>query len=85
MQTLRHMRGITGLAAAAQIAGVQVLHAGTRSEGNGVVTSGGRVLCVTASGSDIDEVATRAYQAVDRLHFEGMQLRRDIGHHARKS
>ncbi len=76
---------IAGLAAASQIAGVQVLHAGTVADADRVLTSGGRVLCITASGSDIDAVAVQAYAAVDRIHFDGMQFRRDIGHHARKS
>ncbi|HEX7480749.1 MAG TPA: phosphoribosylamine--glycine ligase [Polyangiales bacterium] len=75
---------ITGLAEAAKCEGVQVLHAGTTRDGERVLTSGGRVLCVTASGQDIDAVAARAYQAVDSIHFDGMQCRRDIGHHARK-
>jgi phosphoribosylamine---glycine ligase len=76
---------IDGLDSAAQVPGVQVLHAGTRRDGARVLTSGGRVLCVTASGADIDSVAAAAYHAVDRIHFEGAQFRRDIGHHARKS
>jgi phosphoribosylamine--glycine ligase len=75
---------ITGLDAAEQVPGVQVLHAGTSLAGDRLVSSGGRVLCVTATGTDIDEVAERAYRAVDSLHFEGMQFRRDIGHHARR-
>jgi phosphoribosylamine--glycine ligase len=48
------------------------------------VTSGGRVLAVTAQGTDIDSTAARAYEAVAKISFEGMQYRRDIGHHARK-
>ena len=75
---------ITGVDAAEQVPGVQVLHAGTSLVGDRLVSSGGRVLCVTATGTDIDEVALRAYQAVDALHFDGMQFRRDIGHHARR-
>jgi phosphoribosylamine--glycine ligase len=74
---------ITGLAEAARVAGVNVLHAGTRREGEVVTTSGGRVLCVTASGKDIDSVAAAAYAAVGCIHFDGMLYRRDIGHHAR--
>ncbi len=74
---------IHGLDAAARVPGVQVLHAGTRRDGEHVTTSGGRVLCVTASGASIDAVAASAYEAVDQIQFEGMQLRRDIGHHAR--
>jgi phosphoribosylamine--glycine ligase len=75
---------ISGLEAAEQIPGVKVAHAGTTVQDGRVVTSGGRVLCVTATGEDIDEVAERAYRGVAALHFEGMQFRRDIGHHARR-
>ncbi len=75
---------ITGLAEAERVAGVQVLHAGTKRDGEVVVTSGGRVLCVTASGDDLDAVAAAAYAAVGCIRFEGMLFRRDIGHHARK-
>jgi phosphoribosylamine--glycine ligase len=50
---------------------------------DGILTNGGRVLCVTAAGPDIDSVAASAYEAVDKIRFEGMQYRTDIGHHAR--
>ncbi|MBU4610965.1 phosphoribosylamine--glycine ligase [Achromobacter sp. GG226] len=56
-----------------------VFHAGTRMDGDKVVTSGGRVLCVTALGDSVKLAQQRAYQAVDRIHFDGMQVRRDIG------
>lgn len=75
---------IEGLDAAARVPSVQVLHAGTVRAGQAVLTSGGRVLAVTASGADIDAVAARAYEAVGQIYFEGMQYRRDIGHHARR-
>jgi len=74
---------IEGLAAAAKVPGVQVLHAGTRADVDGILTNGGRVLCVTAAGPDIDSVAARAYEAVDKIRFDGMQYRTDIGHNAR--
>lgn len=77
-------RVISGLAAAAQVEDVQVLHAGTKRDGDTVTTAGGRVLAVTAQGTDIDSTAARAYEAVSRIAFDGMQYRRDIGHHARK-
>lgn len=77
-------RVISGLAAAAQVENVQVLHAGTKRDGDTVTTAGGRVLAVTAQGTDIDSTAARAYEAVSRIAFDGMQYRRDIGHHARK-
>jgi phosphoribosylamine--glycine ligase len=47
-----------------------------------VVTSGGRVLCVTALGDKVKMAAERAYEAAEKIHFEGMQYRRDIGHRA---
>jgi phosphoribosylamine--glycine ligase len=81
---IRQGAPISGLEAAERIAGVHVAHAATRMEGRQLVTSGGRVLCVTATGQDLDSVAAAAYRAVDSIHFEGMQYRRDIGHHARK-
>jgi phosphoribosylamine--glycine ligase len=62
----------------------RVFHAGTRLDGKSVVTSGGRVLCVTALGDSVRMARTRAYEAVDRIRFEGMQYRRDIGHRALK-
>ena len=55
-----------------------VFHAGTRLEGGKVVTSGGRVLGVTALGRDLAEARSRAYEAADRIAFEGRYLRRDI-------
>ena len=74
---------ITGLEAAAALPHVTVFHGGTRLEGDSVVTSGGRVLSVTAVGADIDEAAARAYEAAAKIDFEGKQLRQDIGWRAR--
>lgn len=74
---------IRGLEAASQIDQVTVFHAGTEMRGDDVVTSGGRVLSVTAIGETIDQAAERAYAAVDCIEFEGKQLRRDIGWRAR--
>jgi phosphoribosylamine--glycine ligase len=59
-------------------------HSGTRLEGKTPVTSGGRVLCVTALGDSVKMARARAYEAVDRIRFEGMQFRKDIGHRALK-
>jgi phosphoribosylamine--glycine ligase len=61
-----------------------VFHAGTRAEGKDVLTSGGRVLCVTALGDNLRAARSRAYEAVERIRFEGMQYRKDIGHRALK-
>ena len=60
----------------------RVFHAGTKLEGGRIVTNGGRVLCVTALGDSIRMARTRAYEAVERIRFAGMQYRRDIGHRA---
>ncbi len=70
---------ITGIEDAETIEGVSVFHAGTKldEEGN-VVTNGGRVLAVTALGDSMEQARDRAYAAIDKIHFEGMQLRRDI-------
>jgi phosphoribosylamine---glycine ligase len=62
----------------------RVFHAGTRADGKALVTSGGRVLCVTALGDSVKMARTRAYEAVERIRFEGMQYRKDIGHRAIK-
>ncbi|MFT7623986.1 MAG: phosphoribosylamine--glycine ligase [Myxococcota bacterium] len=77
----RYPKGIaiTGLKAAEEVEGVTVYHAGTRQAGEAVVTSGGRVLGVTAQGTTFQEAISRAYQAADHIQFEGKQLRRDIG------
>jgi phosphoribosylamine--glycine ligase len=62
----------------------RVFHAGTRAEGANLVTSGGRVLCVTALGDNLRAARSRAYTAVERIRFDGMQYRKDIGHRALK-
>ena len=74
---------IEGLSDAAEVPGVEVLHAGTRLDAGRVLTAGGRVLGVTARGASIDEARERAYAAAARVRFEGVHYRRDIGHHAR--
>jgi len=61
---------------------VHVFHAGTTQRDGKVVTSGGRVLCVTALGDKVKIAAERAYEVVDKIRFEGMQFRRDIGYRA---
>jgi phosphoribosylamine--glycine ligase len=75
---------ITGLKEAAAVPGVEIFHAGTALSNGEIVTSGGRVLGVTAIGSDLSEALRQAYEALDRIHFEGMYFRRDIGHRALK-
>jgi phosphoribosylamine--glycine ligase len=59
-----------------------VFHAGTKLEGRNALTNGGRVLCVTALGHSVRSAATRAYEALEGIRFDGMQYRRDIGHRA---
>jgi phosphoribosylamine--glycine ligase len=75
---------ITGLDRidAARHPGVAVFHAGTALEDGQVVTSGGRVLCVTALGDSVKLAQRAAYAAIAELRFEGMQFRTDIGHRA---
>jgi phosphoribosylamine--glycine ligase len=72
---------ITGLEQAGQLPG-KVFHAGTRLEGDTVVTSGGRVLCAVGLGVGVAEAQRAAYALVDRVHFPGMQYRHDIGYRA---
>ncbi|MBP6723279.1 MAG: phosphoribosylamine--glycine ligase [Halioglobus sp.] len=64
---------------AAQADNIKVFHAGTANAGGAIVTSGGRVLCVTALGDTIAAAKDDCYRAVDKIHWEGMTLRRDIG------
>ena len=59
-----------------------VFHAGTALQGKDVVTSGGRVLCVTALGDNVRAAQKRAYEVAESIYFEGMQMRRDIGYRA---
>jgi phosphoribosylamine---glycine ligase len=61
-----------------------VFHAGTSAQGGGVVTAGGRVLCVTALGDSVKIAQQRAYETLAGVRFEGAQYRRDIGHRAIK-
>ena len=70
---------ITGLEEAESVPGVVVFHAGTKQEGGHVVTNGGRVFGVSAVGADLREALARAYEAADKIQFEGKYCRRDIG------
>ena len=72
---------ISGLGAV-QGEGVKVFHAGTRLQGDAVLTSGGRVLCVCALGEDVATAQQRAYAAVEKISWNGAYCRRDIGHRA---
>ena len=75
-------RPITGLAEAAKVPNAMVFHAGTRREGDDIVTAGGRVLTVVGRGATYSDAITVAYEAASRIAFEGMQFRRDIGQKA---
>jgi phosphoribosylamine--glycine ligase len=73
---------IAGIAAAEAVPGVRVFHAGTELRAGSLVTAGGRVLGVSASGDDLRQAVEAAYQAIGRISFAGMHFRRDIGHRA---
>src|SRR6266478_3804168 len=70
---------IEGLTDVEKVAGVKVLHAGTKRDGDSYVTNGGRVLGVTATGASLDAALAAAYQAIGKIHFDGMHYRKDIG------
>lgn len=70
---------INGLAEAALLPDTVVFHAGTRASDGRIVTSGGRVLGVTALGADIKGAIENAYRAVGKISWEGAQYRKDIG------
>jgi phosphoribosylamine--glycine ligase len=62
---------------------LMVFHAGTALGDDGrLLSTGGRVLCVTALGESVKLAQQRAYEAVQAIHFDGAQWRRDIGHRA---
>jgi len=70
---------ISGLKMAEEDPGVVVFHSGTRRQGDGLVTDGGRVLGVTARANDLSSAVMSAYEAVNKIYFDGMHYRRDIG------
>ena len=80
--TLRAGLPIEGVEAAAALPGVNVFHAGTALRDGALLTAGGRVLGVQTLGGDIRAAMERAYDAVGRIRFEGMQFRHDIGRRA---
>jgi phosphoribosylamine---glycine ligase len=75
---------ITGLEDASTLEGVKVFHAGTTKRDGDFYTSGGRVLGVTARASDLQTAVRRAYEACDKIHFEGAHYRKDIAGRALK-
>jgi phosphoribosylamine--glycine ligase len=69
---------IFGIEEADRIYGVKVFHAGTNRRDSTYYTSGGRVLGVSARGSDLPDAVERAYDAVMKIRFDGMHYRKDI-------
>jgi len=82
--TIRKGDAISGLEAANALSNVVAFHAGTRGDGRRVNTAGGRVLGVTAWGTNLPQTIQRVYEAVGLIKFEGMQYRRDIAARALK-
>jgi phosphoribosylamine--glycine ligase len=72
-------KAISGLTDAATLDSVEVFHAGTKAAGEAILTNGGRVLGVTAKADTLEAARSLAYQAADRISFEGVQRRNDIG------
>jgi phosphoribosylamine--glycine ligase len=70
---------ITGLAKAARMPDVKVFHAGTKIEGDHVVTDGGRVLGVTALGDTLEDARRKAYEACAAINWRDAFYRKDIG------
>lgn len=70
---------ISGVKSAEQMEDIVIFHAGTKIINDKLVTSGGRVLNITAYGESLDEAINKAYEAVQKINFEGMQYRTDIG------
>ena len=73
---------ITGLEDADAIEGVTVFHAGTKQDGQNVVTAGGRVLGITAVADGLHEAIQQAYRGVSAIHFDKVHTRSDIGYRA---
>jgi phosphoribosylamine--glycine ligase len=73
---------ISGIDDATRVPGVEVFHAGTAVNDGRLVTSGGRVLAVSGLGADYQEARRRAYDAADKIEFDGAYLRRDIAERA---
>lgn len=73
---------ITGISDADAMRDVKVFQGGTRAQGKSILTDGGRVLSVTALGNSLADAKQRAYDAMSKIHFEGMHYRKDIGRHA---
>lgn len=79
-ETAEKGKVIQGLEIAAQNA--LVFHAGTKMDKGNILTDGGRVVGISALGNDIKSAIDKAYQAVDKVYFENMHFRKDIGQKA---
>ncbi|RTZ58418.1 MAG: phosphoribosylamine--glycine ligase [Gammaproteobacteria bacterium] len=75
---------IEGLEEVEKLDNVVVFHAGTKKEGDKIFTASGRVLTIVGLGDNLAQAKERAYKAVEKINFEGMQYRRDIGDKAFK-
>ncbi|MFA6257451.1 MAG: phosphoribosylamine--glycine ligase [Candidatus Paceibacterota bacterium] len=75
---------ISGISEAEMQPDIVVFHAGTKIKNDELVTSGGRVLGITATGDTLEEALAKAYKAIEKISFEGMQYRKDIGQGALK-
>lgn len=73
---------ISGLKAVEMLEDVKVFHAGTEYRNGKLVTAGGRVFGLTTLGGSVRQAREVAYETIEKIHFEGMQYRRDIGHRA---
>ncbi|PYK73178.1 MAG: phosphoribosylamine--glycine ligase [Verrucomicrobia bacterium] len=71
-------KSIEGLKNTARLSEVQIFHAGTKRQEGKTVTSGGRVLAITALGGSVTQARERAYAAIDQIRFDGCRFRRDI-------
>jgi phosphoribosylamine--glycine ligase len=72
-------KAITGYEAVEALGGVKIFHAATRFQDRQLLTTGGRVMGVTAIAEDLPSAIKRAYVGVSKLQFEGMHYRKDIG------
>lgn len=77
-------KSIKGLEKLSRLPNIFTFYAGVKREDHGLVTSGGRVLGVTALSKNLKEAIRQVYRAVEKVHFEGMYYRRDIGYKALK-
>jgi phosphoribosylamine--glycine ligase len=75
---------IEGLENAEKIRGAKVFHAGTKRDGDAILTNGGRVLGVTAVATSLDAALAAAYEAAGKIHFESMHYRKDIAGHVNR-